>query len=230
MEAIVLAGGSERGCSRSCRISPSLWHRYPAAHFLEILLTMLSAKGLQRIVVSLGYMSGKIVEYFGDQYAGMELVYEVEAMPLGTGGAVRRAMDRCDFDHAFIVNGDTYLDLEANEIEGQWQRERKAIVVAREMPDTSRYGRLTVVNGCVTAFTERGVVGPGLINAGCYVFPRTIRNRFPKEATFSLERDFLTTIAGVLPLRIFVSRGRFIDIGVPEDYVRAQHDLAGVWT
>jgi D-glycero-alpha-D-manno-heptose 1-phosphate guanylyltransferase len=230
VEAIILAGGLGTRLQPIVPNLPKPMAPISGRPFLEILLTMLSAKGFQRIVLSLGHMSGKFVEYFGNKYAGMELVYEVESLPLGTGGATRRAMDRCDSDHAFVINGDTYLDLEADEIEAQWRREGKLIVVAREMPDTSRYGRLTVENGCVTGFTEKGVVGPGLINAGCYVFPRTIRNRLPKEATFSLERDFLVTIAGVLPLQIFVSRGRFIDIGVPEDYVRAQHDLAGVWT
>lgn len=228
MEAIVLAGGPGTRLRAIVPDLPKPMAPISGRPFLEILLTMLSRKGFGRVVLSLGHMFTTVVEYFGDQFAGMELVYEIERLPLGTGGAVRRAMSHCDSDHAFVLNGDTYLDLEAGEIEAQWQRQRCPILVAREVPDTSRYGRLSVVNGFVVGFTEKGRGGRGLINAGCYVFPRDIVDRLPEMESFSLETDFLAKNAGVLALQMFISRGRFIDIGVPEDYLRAQQDLAEV--
>ena len=90
-------------------------------------------------------MAESVVDHFGDAFAGMCLVYEIERTPLGTGGALRRALDRCEADHVFVLNGDTYLDLEVDEVEAQWQRDHVPIIVAREVPDTSRYGRLNTV-------------------------------------------------------------------------------------
>lgn len=228
MEAIVLAGGLGTRLRGVVPNLPKTMAPVCGRPFLEILLTMLSGKGFGRVILSLGHMSTTIVEYFGDRFAGMELVYEIESLPLGTGGAVRRALGRCDSDHAFVLNGDTYLDLEVGEIEAQWQRQRCPIIVAREVPDTSRYGRLSVDNGSVVGFSEKGRGGRGLINVGCYVFPRDIVERFPKMESFSLESDFLAKNAGVLVLQIFISSGYFVDIGVPEDYLRALRDLAEV--
>jgi len=228
MEAIVLAGGLGIRLQGIVPDLPKPMAPISGRPFLEILLTMLSGKGFGRVVLALGHMSTTIVEYFGNRFAGMELAYEIEPLPLGTGGAVRRAMGRCDSDHTFVLNGDTYLDLEAGDIEAQWQRQRCPILVAREVPDTSRYGRLSVDNGSVVGFAEKDRGGRGLINAGCYVFSRDIVDRLPGVEAFSLENDFLAKHASVLALKIFISRGRFIDIGIPEDYLRAQQDLAGV--
>jgi D-glycero-alpha-D-manno-heptose 1-phosphate guanylyltransferase len=71
-------------------------------------------------------------------------------------------------------------------------------------------------------FLEKGVGGPGLINAGCYVVPMDALNSFPIHQRFSLETDFLVPVAVRSGIDVFVSSGRFIDIGVPEDYARAQ--------
>ena len=80
--------------------------------FLEILLASLSRQGFIRVVLSVGFMAEKISGYFGDRFDGLELTYVVEPKPLGTGGAVRLAMQVCVADHVFILNGDTFLDLE----------------------------------------------------------------------------------------------------------------------
>jgi D-glycero-alpha-D-manno-heptose 1-phosphate guanylyltransferase len=80
----------------------------------------------------------------------------------------------------------------------------------------------------VLGFAEKGVGGPGLINAGCYVLPRAILVDFPRRETFSLENDFLAKEVSQRRFDLFVTSGRFIDIGVPEDFTRAQTELAGV--
>ena len=100
--------------------------------------------------------------------------------------------------------------------------------MAREVEDTARYGRLIIENGHVTGFAEKGIVGPGMINAGCYVFPRDILSHFQLGLAFSLETDFLAKAVDKHRFDIYVTKGHFIDIGVPEDYARAQIELAGM--
>ena len=196
--------------------------------FLEILLTLFARKGFRRVVLSLGYMSEKVVERFGDRFSEIELIYEIEETPLGTGGAVRQALERCTTDHVFVLNGDTFLDLEALEVERLWRAHQLPVIVGLAVSDSARYGRLKVAHGRVLSFREKGLSGPGLISAGCYVFPRTILSEFPSGTAFSLETDFLARAVTQQRFDVFVTKGKFIDIGIPEDYQRAQTELAGV--
>ena len=228
LEAIVLAGGFGTRLRQLVPDLPKPMAPIAGHPFLEILLASLASKGFSRVVLSLGFMAEIVVAHFGDQFAGMELVYEIEKTPLGTGGAVRQALTRCRADHVFVFNGDTYLDLEALDTEAHWQIHHAPIIVAREVADTARYGRLNTTEGRVVGFVEKGTAGPGLINAGCYVLPVSIFDDLALGQPFSLEADFLANVVGSQRFDLFVTKGHFIDIGVPEDYARAQTELAGI--
>lgn len=226
MEAIILAGGLGTRLREVVPDLPKPMAPVAGRPFLEILLTSLALKGFKRVVLSLGYMADKVVSHFGDHFADMELVYEIELTPLGTGGAIYQAMLQTYSDHVFVFNGDTYLDLEVKDVEAHWQRHHSPIIVGRMVADTARYGRLDAESGRIMGFIDKGMTGPGLINAGCYVFPREILNTFPKGESFSIENDFLAKAVGQQRFDLFITNGHFIDIGVPFDYERAQVELA----
>lgn len=226
MEAIVLAGGLGTRLRSTVPNLPKVMAPVCGRPFLEILLRSLSAKGCQRVVLSLGYMADIVRNHIGARFEGIEVVYEVEETPLGTGGALRAAIERCLTDHALVLNGDTYLDLELGNVEALWQQVRRPIIVAREVSDTSRYGRLLTDNGRLAGFTEKGLSGRGLINAGYYLLPRDVARSFPSAKAFSLENDFLVPAIPARQFEVFTTRGQFIDIGVPEDYFRAQTELS----
>jgi D-glycero-alpha-D-manno-heptose 1-phosphate guanylyltransferase len=228
MEAIVLAGGFGTRLRQIVPDLPKPMAPVAGRPFLEIVLADLARKGFCRVVLSLGFMAESIQSYFGESYAGMALGYVVEEVPLGTGGGVRLAMVACKQDHVFVFNGDTYLDLEIETVERYWQSHRRPLIVGREVPDTSRYGRLMTDAGRVIGFSEKGVAGPGLINAGCYVFNQGQLDEFPLNTAFSLETGYLSKMVTDAPLDLFITNGHFIDIGIPEDYARAQTELAGL--
>jgi len=228
MEAIILAGGFGVRLRQVVPDLPKPMAPVAGRPFLEIVLSMLAGKGFTRAVLSLGFLSETIISHFGSSYMGMELVHEVEAKPLGTGGAIRAALTRCVTDHAFIFNGDTYLELEVEALERVWQSRQHPVLVVREVPDTSRFGRVEIRDGRVMAFLEKGQSGPGLINAGCYVLPRTVLNDFPLSQPFSIETEFFMKSLQRLKVDAFITHGRFIDIGMPDDYLLAQTALAGL--
>jgi D-glycero-alpha-D-manno-heptose 1-phosphate guanylyltransferase len=230
MEAVVLAGGLGTRLRSTVPDLPKAMAPVCGRPFLEILLSALAGKGCKRVVISLGYMADRVQAHFGQSFAGMDIVYEVETTPLGTGGALRRSLDRCEVDHVLVLNGDTYLDLEIDELESHWKQEGLPIIVAREVADTARYGRLTTKGKRLVGFAEKGLSGRGLINAGHYLFPKDISRSFPAAESFSLENDFLVSAVGKRPFQVFTTRGQFIDIGVPEDYLRAQTELSGLCT
>lgn len=225
-EAIVLAGGLGTRLREVVPDWPKPMAPVAGRPFLEILLRSLATKGFSNVVLSVGFMAEKIINHFGSQYAGIKLKYVVEDHPLGTGGAIRLAMPHCLNDHVFILNGDTFLDIEEKLIEKQWHDRHNPIIVAKMSMDTARYGKILVENGLAIGFDEKGKSGPGLINAGCYIFNRGLLDGFDLHKNFSLENDFLTSIVKTKPIDVYITNGKFIDIGVPEDYLRAQTELA----
>lgn len=228
MDAIILAGGAGTRLRRTVPDLPKPLAPVAGRPFLEYLLNLLVRNGFQHAVLSLGYMAEKVTAHFGDGYRGMRLSCEVEEMPLGTGGAIRQALSRCREDHAFVFNGDTYLDLEVSRVEALWRSGRRPIIVARAIADTQQYGRLFLDGDRVVGMREKGVAGPGMINAGCYVFPTNIFEGVPLGTEFSLENDYLPAALQRHRFEAFVSEGYFIDIGVPADYARAQVEMVGI--
>lgn len=228
MEAIVLAGGFGTRLREVVADVPKPMALIAGRPFLEILLGSLAQKGFSRVVLSLGFMAEKISEHFGTRFAGLDLAYVVEDTPLGTGGAIRLAFETCTQDHVFVFNGDTYLDLEVVPLEQQWLTKRHPIVVGRQVTDTTRYGRLVVDGGQITHFAEKGIAGPGLINAGCYLLATDALASFPLNQPFSIETDYLVPEVTRATVEVFVTEGLFIDIGIPEDYALAQTLLAAV--
>jgi D-glycero-alpha-D-manno-heptose 1-phosphate guanylyltransferase len=227
-EAIVLAGGFGTRLKQVVPEVPKPMASIAGRPFLEILLSTLARKDFARVVLSLGFMAEKIITHFGDCYSGMELVYEVDPQPLGTGGAIRAALMRCESEHVFVFNGDTYIDLEVDELESVRRASQNPVIVVREVPNTERFGRIEMNGGRVIAFYEKGVYGVGLINAGCYVLPRGALNSFPFGQSFSLETEYLAKELDRIHFNGFVTHGHFIDIGVPEDFSRAQIELVNL--
>lgn len=222
MEAIVLAGGFGTRLRQVVTDVPKPMAPIAGRPFLEILLNALARKGFRRVILSLGFMAEKISGYFGLRYAGMDLIYVVEVEPLGTGGGVRLAMEQLYADHVFVFNGDTFLDLEVAHVDQRWQGNHRPIIVGCEVSNTTRYGRL-LIDGCVVkGFEEKGVVGVGLINAGCYILNQGQLDGYPLDKPFSLETDFLAPAVARGEFDVYKTTGKFIDIGVPEDYAKAQ--------
>jgi D-glycero-alpha-D-manno-heptose 1-phosphate guanylyltransferase len=224
MEAIILAGGLGTRLKGILPDLPKPMAPVLGRPFLEILLSKLSKSGFQHVVLSLGYKPEVFIKHFGRNYAGMAISYVIEDKQLGTGGATRLALSACKDNEVFVINGDTFLDFEIDSIYIQYKN-KKPIVVAREVSDASRYGSLIVKGGLLKGFSEKGKIGPGIINAGCYLFNRNQLDDYDINQNFSLESDYLEKVVPNLEIVVFLSKGKFIDIGVPEDYFRAQDEL-----
>ncbi|MFZ5638495.1 MAG: nucleotidyltransferase family protein [Pseudomonadota bacterium] len=228
--AIVLAGGFGTRLRSVVSDVPKPMARVAGRPFLELLLAHLARNGFGRVVLSVGYLAEVIRDHFGGSWRGLQIDYAVESEPLGTGGAIRAALSRCDGDHAYVFNGDTYLALDCAGTDALWARAQAQapIIVGRRVDDTARYGRLEVdADGRILRFLEKAASGgPGLINAGAYVLPRAIVEEFPPAKRFSFETDYLRE---AVARRVFLTHetdAEFIDIGTPDDYARAQTLLA----
>lgn len=227
-EAVILAGGLGTRLRSLVADRPKPMAPVGGRPFLELLLDSLARKGLRRVVLSVGYRAAQIREHFGSRYGAIQLAYSEEDQPLGTGGALRLALTHCTGDAVLVFNGDTFIDLDTEALMQLWHRTGEPLLVARQVADTRRYGRLEIdAEGHVLRFLDQGSAGPGPINAGCYLIPRNLLDGWSAGSAFSLEREFLVEAVRQRRFRAFVSESLFIDIGVPDDYLRAQHLLAG---
>ena len=227
MEAIILAGGLGTRLNAVVSNVPKPMALVGGKPFLEILLTQLAQKGFKRIILSLGYMAEKIINYFDDQYLGMTITYVIETTPLGTGGAINLAAKRSKEDYFFVFNGDTYLDLEVDAVCNQYHLNGLPIIVGREVTEAGRFGTLLIKNSQVVGFHEKVDSTSSIINAGCYVLNKEILNKYQFILPCSLESDFFPAVLPNWPFDLFLSTGLFIDIGIPEDYYKSQALLTG---
>jgi D-glycero-alpha-D-manno-heptose 1-phosphate guanylyltransferase len=227
MEAIILAGGYGTRLQPVVNEVPKPMAPIAGTPFLELLLKYISNYNFSRVIISLGYMYEKVISYFGDSFDGLELVYEVEDKPLGTGGAIRAGIERCLNDHVFVFNGDTFIELNLNRMMNLWVMNNQPIIVGKKMNKTSRYAQIEVFDGKVTGFKENHDGGLGIINAGCYLITKQQLKNYKVGEVFSFEKDHLPSYVENNAVDVFISEGYFIDIGIPEDYFYAQNTLKG---
>ncbi len=201
------------------------------AYLLDYIAT--SAAGIDRVLLSVGYKQGVIMDYFGLSYNGLAIDYAVEGTPLGTGGAIRKALLASRSKDVFVLNGDSFFCVDLNALARRHVSSGTFLTLSlKRMSETGRYGAVTVTNGKVTGFEEKTTARGGLINAGVYVMNREAMSRglAPWPEAFSFEREFLPgckTGRPAIEIASEISDGYFIDIGIPEDYERAKTELAG---
>lgn len=222
-QAIILAGGLGTRLRSVVDDLPKVMAPVGGRPFLEHVLDRLIAQGLERAILAVSYRREAILDHFGVRYRGLDLSYSIEEEPLGTGGAIRQAMAQAGSAPCFILNGDTWLELDYGAMARSWSESGSPLAMAvRELPDVGRYGALEISNGRVTAFLEKGRIGPGTINAGVYLTTPDLFNRDQWPPRFSFEQDLLMAHLGELAPLAYATSGAFIDIGIPEDYFRAQ--------
>jgi len=221
MDAIILAGGFGTRLQSVVSDVPKPMAPINGRPFLEILLKSLEKKGVKRVVLSVGYKAEIIMNYFGNSYGDIELVYEVEDAPLGTGGAIKAALTKCNTEKVLVVNGDTYLDLQEIDLELLSQDLDTIKLIGVKVDDVSRYGSLTINEGKVGRFNEKGSSGSGIINSGHYLLFKSSLASHPQRI-FSFEAEYLEPHTKYGGVDCFIAHGVFIDIGVPLDLIKAQ--------
>ena len=230
MEAIILAGGKGTRLGSVVKDLPKPMADVNGMPFLSHVLARLSASGVDRVILSVGYRFEDIKGYFGASFKGIAIDYVIEGEPLGTGGAVKKAIKRARQEDVFVLNGDTYFEVS---LEGLMYSHKKrgadVTISLKQMWNTGRYGTVTLdARGNVAGFNEKRFDGLGLVNAGFYLLKREtseLLDRYCPQKSFSFESDFLEANVKALKIAPYIGGGYFIDIGIPEDYERARREF-----
>jgi len=227
MEAIVLAGGLGTRLASRLQGVPKPMAPIAGRPFLEILLGRLRRSGCTRVLLSVGHLHTVISDYFGTTWQGMAIEYVIEDTPMGTGGAIRMALAKAQEDAVLVLNGDTFLEMDYAAALASHQASGADVTLSiTPQEDIARYGEVVTDGNRVTGFTEKGRSGPGWINGGVYVLPKSLQWPEHLPEKFSFETNFLVPDVDSYRFAPFRVEGFFLDIGVPEDLDRAQVLLA----
>jgi NDP-sugar pyrophosphorylase family protein len=223
--AVLLVGGLGTRLRPVVSSTPKALAAVGDSSFLELLVRQLRHQGIRRLVMCTGHLGEQIEEKFGDGRPwDVAIEYSRELSPMGTAGALKLAQPYLRDDADFLVmNGDSFVEADLRRlIEFHRQHDGLASMAVVRVEDAARYGTVQLENdGRVAGFAEKaGRAVGGMVNAGIYIFDRSIFEYIP-EGPASLERDVFPRVLehGVYALE---QKGMFIDIGTPDDYARAQ--------
>ncbi|MEO0108895.1 MAG: nucleotidyltransferase family protein [candidate division WOR-3 bacterium] len=218
---MILAGGLGTRLKPVIGTLPKCMAPVGGRPFLEYLVHAYRNQGAEEIILCTGYRSQPIFDHFGDgRQFGIRITYSHELAPLGTAGALKKAEPLVQRDSFMVSNGDSFLDIDtAALLDYHESRKSMATIALVHVPNTSRYGRVELgPDNQVVAFTEKArESGPGLINAGVYVFHREVLARIPSDRPVSLENETLPSLTKG-PVFGYQTNSLFVDIGTPEDY------------
>ena len=229
MQAIILAGGLGTRLRGVVGDVPKPMAEVAGRPFLMHLLDRLvAARGIEDVVLSVGYRHEVIRAALGERYRRLGLRYAVEAEPLGTGGGLRKALRLAAGADVLVLNGDSVVDVDVAALaEAHARLGRPLTLTAVRLDDVGRYGTLELDGDQVAGFAEKGASGAGWINAGVYMMRGDLLDRWPLPDRFSFEQEILVGRLAEIRPAVCRTAGFFIDIGIPEDYARAQTSLAG---
>ncbi|MDP1622153.1 MAG: nucleotidyltransferase family protein [Bacteroidales bacterium] len=229
MEAIVLAGGLGTRLQKVVSDLPKSLAQINNRPFLEYLFDYLIFQGVTRVILSVGYKHDLISGHFGNQYKSLPVQYSIENEPLGTGGGIRLALWKVEGQRALVMNGDSLFKLDYKALMAYHIKKKPdATIALRKLKDTGRYGSVSLDRTRrITGFKEKArVSGSGYINGGVYVIEKYFLMEPEFRGRFSIERDCFEQYYPELKFYGFPADGFFMDIGIPEDYLKAQHEFA----
>ena len=233
IEAVILAGGLGTRLRPVVADTPKPMARVAGRPFLEYVLAQLATVGIKRAVVCSGFKSHALQQHFGDgDKFGIALAWSVEQEPRGTGGALKLAEPLLAGDKWLLTNGDSLFDISLRALVDEHDAHPALATLAlARVANARRYGRVTLAgDGTIASFDEKADIDiPGLINSGLYIIERRLLAQIPADRPVSLEREVIAPLAGkgANGVRGVAFDGFFIDIGIPEDFARAQEELVG---
>ena len=228
MEAIILAGGLGTRLRETISDLPKPMAPVNGKPFLFYVLNWLKDYQVEKIILSTGYRSESIFDYFGRSFCGIQLEYAVEQKPLGTGGAISFALQKSQGNDVLVLNGDTWFPVPVSKYFLFHTNSQSNFSLAlKPMKDFSRYGSVDCTGDTIIRFNEKKFCSEGFVNGGIYIINKTFFESLKLPEVFSVEADLLEKYAGASLLKCMVFDEPFIDIGIPEDYKRAGVLLRG---
>ena len=227
-QAIILAGGLGTRLRSAISGVPKCMAPVAGKPFLHYVIDYLQQQGVKKFIFALGYMSEIIEEFLKINYTNLQYQVVIEQEPLGTGGAIQLACSKATEEDILILNGDTFFKVDVLSVfKLHLQQHAACTVCLKAMQQFDRYGVVELdENSTITSFKEKQFYHQGLINGGVYVINshQFLTKNLPQK--FSFEKDYLEKYVSEGNFTGIEQKAYFIDIGIPEDYNKAQEDFS----
>jgi mannose-1-phosphate guanylyltransferase len=229
--ALLLVGGLGTRLKSETGILPKAMIDIGGKPFLERLLLHLKSFQIESFVLAVSHGRERIEDYFGSgRGLKLSIEYSDEKELLGTAGALRQAFPLIQQDHILVLNGDSFLDVDYHAMFAlHLEHENKVTLAAVRQPDCRDFGRLEVKDDTVHRFAEknRNDASPGYINAGVYIFERSLITTIPQGIAQSLEKDtFPSILSQGGKIGAYRVHGYFADLGTPERLQKFRGDFS----
>lgn len=230
VQAVVLVGGKGTRLRPLTLSAPKPMLPTAGLPFLTHLLSRIRAAGITDVVLGTSFQAHVFSEYYGDgSKLDLRLRCVTEESPLGTGGGIRNVLDEITANTVVVFNGDVLGGTDIRRVVGT-HREAGADVTLHlvRVSDPRAFGCVpTDETGRVTAFLEKTQDPPtDQINAGTYVFDRSVIESIPAGRVVSVEREvFPRLLQEGKHVHAYVDHAYWRDMGTPEDFVRGSADL-----
>lgn len=227
--ALILAGGLGSRLKPEVPVLPKCMAPVAGKPFIDHLLQNLLESGVTEFVFALGYKSKYIIEHLEKHWKELNYVYSIETYALGTGGAIQKALSLISHEDFYVFNGDTLFLIDLEALYSAHCAQNAFITVAlKPMENFDRYGSVRLAEDQkIIQFNEKTFCQSGLINGGIYLVHKKTMLEMSLPEVFSFEKDVLekSALNGDVYGKVFDTY--FIDIGIPEDYKKADADLQG---
>ncbi len=227
-EAIILAGGLGTRLRGAVPDLPKCMAPVNNKPFVFFVIDYLQKQGIEKFIFSLGYRSEAFTDFLSGTLPAEKYEVVIEKEPLGTGGAIQFACSHAKEENVVVVNGDSIFkaDLQA-QANLHFSSHAECTLALKPMKNFDRYGVVELnSNHSIALFKEKQFYAEGLINGGVYLVnvSKLLEKDLPEK--FSFETDYLQKFYLDGHIYGIEQEGYFIDIGIPEDYIKAQQELA----
>lgn len=231
-DCIILAGGLGTRLRSVVSEVPKCMAPVCNQPFIFYILSYLERyKNIDKVILSLGYKHEVLTTWLAKQNFPFDILYSIEDEPLGTGGAIKKALQHATSEEIVIMNGDTFFDVNLNLLLEQHRKAQSKLSIAlKPMQEFDRYGDVVIDNNNrIIAFNEKRYCKQGQINGGIYIINKNFKLLDTLPDKFSFETEVLQLQAKKGTLFGFVHNGYFIDIGIPEDYQKANTEFQSIF-
>ena len=225
--AIILAGGLGTRLRSVVSDLPKCMAVVNNRPFIDYVIDYLQKQGITHFIFSVGYKADHIIQHIQSNYPQLKADFAIEDHPLGTGGAIHYACQCTNEINTIIVNGDTLFKVKLSELtQMHISHNAECTLSLKDMHDFERYGVVTQnENNQITGFKEKQYYKFGRINGGVYALNIPAFKQHPFPAAFSFEKDYLEAYHHKGLFWGYTTDEYFIDIGIPEDFTKAQNEL-----
>jgi len=219
--AVILSGGIGSRLRPYTVVLPKPLMPIGEYPILEVVIRQLVAQGFDHITLAVNHQAEIIKSYFnsGSKW-GITIDYSLEKKTLGTMGPLKLIKDLPE--NFLVMNGDVLTDLDFGAFYGRHvDNDEFFSISASQRIERSEFGVLKVDSKDVLyGFQEKPMVTYN-VSMGIYMLHRDVVDFIPEDQAFGFDDLMHRFIAVDKKVKVRPHKGYWLDIGRPDDYMKA---------